>query len=60
MVEDEADRADHFQQGLHWDIQEQLVTHQLVTYDQVLTAARHIERFIERRDQSKGENKSGK
>ena len=50
MVADEADRADRFQQGLQWEIQDKLVTHQFNTYDQVLTATRYAESFIERRN----------
>lgn len=60
MVADEADRADRFQQGLQWEIQEKLVTHQFNTYDQVLTAARYAESFMERRNKSRGQNKTMK
>ena len=60
MVEDEADRADRFQQGLQWDIQVQIASQSLQTYDQVLTAARRVEHVIDRRNRSKGHNKNGK
>ena len=60
MVEDEADRADRFQQGLQWDIQVQIASQSLLTYDQVLTAARRMEHVMDRRNRSKEQNKTGK
>jgi hypothetical protein len=60
LVEDEADRADRFQQGLQWDIQVQIASQSLVTYEQVLTAARRVEHVLERMNRSKGQNKNGK
>jgi len=59
-VADEADKADRFQQGLQWDIQEKVITHQFKTYDEVLTAALFAESFFERRNKNRGYNKSGK
>ena len=40
MVAEEEDRANRFQQGLRLDIQKFLVTQQLGTYSQVLSATR--------------------
>jgi hypothetical protein len=60
MVEDEVDRAERFQQGLQWDLQVQIASQPLVTYDQVLTAARRVEHVMDRRNKIRGQNKSGK
>ena len=53
MVADEEDRANRFQQGLRLDIQKFLVTQQLGTYSQVLSAARGLEQVMEKENKSK-------
>ena len=46
LVEEEADRAHRFQQGLSAEIQVQLSSHVLETYSQVLVRARNIEKAL--------------
>jgi hypothetical protein len=53
MVAKESDKANRFQQGLQWEIQKQLASHQLDTYQQVLTAARRVELVTIRENMSK-------
>jgi len=48
MVADEEDRANRFQQGLRLDIQKFLITQQLGTYSQVLSAARGLEQIMKK------------
>lgn len=60
MVADEADKADRFQQGLHWNVLEKLVSRQLRTYEEVLTAALSVESSLIRRNKNRGQNKQCK
>ena len=53
MVAEEEDRANRFQQGLRLDIQKFLVTQQLGTYSEVLSAARGLEQVIEKENKSR-------
>ena len=53
MVAKEEDRANRFQQGLRLDIQKYLVTQQLGTYSQVLSATRGLEQVMEKENKSR-------
>jgi len=53
MVANEEDRANRFQQDLRLDIQKFLVTQQLRTYSQVLSAACGLEQVMEKENKSR-------
>lgn len=46
LVKDEEDRAERFQQGLRLEIQKLIASQELGTYNEVLTAARKVERIV--------------
>ena len=60
MVTEERNKANHFLEGLPWDIQENLTSNQLDTYNQVLTVARRVEHVMEWRNNSRSQSKLGK
>ena len=59
MVREEIDRGSRLQQGLRIGIKKHLASHQLDTYDQVLTAARRVER-VENEENRNGQQKQAK
>lgn len=60
MVANEANRANRFQKGLTWDLQEKLAFNHFDTYDQVLTTACRIKTVSVRRNRGKMQSKPGK
>ena len=56
MVREEIDRASRLQQGLRIIVKKHLASHQLDTYDQVLTASRRVER-VENEENQNGQQK---
>ena len=52
MIADEEDRASRFLQGLKLDLQAFLTVQQMKTYSEVLTAAREVERVLQRKQES--------
>ena len=60
MVATEENRASRFQQGLRFDIQAQLASHQWKKYPDVLTATRRVERVVEKKNMAKAHQRSEK
>lgn len=57
LIAEEEDKASQFQQGLKFEIQKQLSSHQLRTYSEVLIYARQVERIIMKDTRSNGHNR---